>query len=413
MAEESRVVRVVPRIFWVCTFVALICWAFFPGYVVGWDASIYNAAIASLRAGHDPYLDATNIQRAFHAQGPHAPGTVPPFSYVYSPLTLPLLRLVAWWPFWLTAALYWTVFVVLVFTAVWIGYWAAEGRRERRVFAFLAPAAVFFPGLLQHDTFFSGNVGPILYGLVLLMCMLGWKRGIWWPFYIVVVLASCVKAPLLVFVAIAPLTSRGQWIKTGIATLTAIALFAVQPLLWPSLFHNYLIAVDLQFLFNSDFTASPAGLVAQALYDVAPYKIVSAVCYLAYAIPFCIILMRLRRDYLGGRISLRQWVPVLLTGAILLNPRIMEYDVLGITLMMALIVWRFFDWVGKRSLRTAIAGAATVFALGNTLIAWTDDLHRYQRWKVTEGFLVVIVFLAGCWTLAQKAKHSARELSYK
>ncbi len=45
------------------------------------------------------------------------------------------------------------------------------------VFALLAPAAIFFPGLLQNDVFFSGNVACILYALVLLGAVVGWRAG--------------------------------------------------------------------------------------------------------------------------------------------------------------------------------------------------------------------------------------------
>lgn len=404
VAETTRREIVVPRIVWACALIALLCWAFSPGYVVGWDLDVYKAAIVSLRAGHDPYLDATNIQRVFHAQGPHPPGTATPFAYVYSPITLPLLKLVEWWPFALSATLYWTIFFAAVLATAWVGRQFAEGHRERVVFSMLAPLALFFPGLLEQDVIFSGNVAYILYAAVLLAALLGWKRGTWWPFYVAVVVASCFKAPLLSLVAIAPLSARGQWWKALGTCVAGVALFVVQPHLWPSLFHNYLEAVELQFSFNKDFSSSPAGLIAKLLYDHAPYQKVWAATYGAYALVFSVMLLLLRQRYLRGELTQKQWIPVVLLGTILLNPRIMEYDVAPLPLVMALIVWRFFALVGKGSLRTAIVGLAVVFALGNAVISMAKVDGSIDWWRPTEGVLLVLVLVAGCWTLWREAR---------
>ncbi len=42
----------------------------------GWDFRVYEAALTSLDAGRDPYLDAANIQREFHRHThPEQPAT--------------------------------------------------------------------------------------------------------------------------------------------------------------------------------------------------------------------------------------------------------------------------------------------------------------------------------------------------
>ena len=89
------------------------------------------------------------------------------------------------------------------------------------------------------------------------------------------------------------------------------------------LFRHYLQAVELQFSFNHDFSSSPAGLVADALYDVIPYQITSAGFYLFYGSGVFAVLLYLSRRYFAGEFSLKQWAPVVLTGTLLLNPRIM------------------------------------------------------------------------------------------
>ncbi len=50
------------------------------------------------------------------------------------------------------------------------------------------------------------------------------------------------------------------------------------------------------------------------------------------------ILLFLSKRYFAGEFSLKRWAPVVLTGHLLLNPRIMEYDVAPIALTMALVL---------------------------------------------------------------------------
>ena len=118
---------------------ALAIWSQIPGYVVGWDLQVYRAAIFSLRAGHDPYLDGMAVQRIFHAERVHAPDAPTPFTYVYSPITLPLLRLIAMLPLTVSGAMYWLLYCLAALATLWVGMQFVE-RREMPVFALLAPA---------------------------------------------------------------------------------------------------------------------------------------------------------------------------------------------------------------------------------------------------------------------------------
>ena len=386
-----------PRIFWLCAVIALTVWALQPGYVVGWDLNVYRAALESLKIGHDPYSDAMAIQRIYHAQGPHPAGTAVPFSYVYSPMTLPLVAFAGKFPMVLVGIVYWGILIAAVAATLFVG-WSLVQDSEKRVFALLVPLAVFFPGLLQQDVIFSGNVAYILYGAVLLAAWLGWQRGSWWPFYVTVVAASCFKAPLLSLVVIPVFTARKQWVPAGIASVVGVGLFAMQPHVYPSLFKHYLEAVELQFSFNRDFSSSPAGLAANVLFGKVPYQIVSLVAYALYGIPVFVALLLLRKKFLSGQLSIEQLGPVVLLGTILLNPRIMEYDVAPITIPMALVAWRFFGY--GRGVKAAAIGFAILFAIVNTIAA-----HPFadRTWRPVEGLLLLFLFIAGAWTLFRQS----------
>jgi hypothetical protein len=357
-----------------------------------WDVAIYLQAVHSVRLGHDPYLDAIAVQEKVHAERAIHPDAPVPFSYVYSPITLPLVKLVALYPLWLSGSLYWSLYLAGLLAQLWIGMRAADPR-ECPYLLFLAPVAAFFPGWLASDIVWSGNVAFILYGLVLLCAWFGWRRDRWLPFYIAVVLASCVKAPLLSLLMIPVFSARKQWLPAALAAVSGVVLFFGQFLLWPSLFQHYLKAVALQFSLNRDFGSSPAGLLSGLLFDHnISYDPASLIFYAAYAIAICAVLFHLSRNFQQGRFSLQRWIPVLLTGVILLNPRILEYDEIALSLPLTLIGWRFL-----RVFTTPYR--ATILLVLTFLILNAIAFQGWSVWKLTEGPLLVFFFSAGVWTL--------------
>jgi hypothetical protein len=383
---------------WIALVLAVSIWIHFE--TPGVDLQVYAAAIQALRSGHDPYADATAIQQVYHQQVGDPNGGDRPYSYVYSPITLPLLRLVGNIPFWLSARMYWLLYIAAVFGQIWAAL-RFTTHSERRFFLYLAPAVAFFPELLQNGVVLSGNIAYILYFAVFWCALAGWRRGNWSWFYAAVLAASCIKAPLLSLVVIPALSSRKQWLPTGLTAAAGIALFAIQPILWPSLFRNYLQAVDLQFLYNRDFGSSPAGLFSDTLFRMGrSYSPAGFVFYLCYAIPLFALLLQLARMYQRGSFSLRQWAPVLLVGVILLNPRIKEYDVASITLPLTLVAWRFFAIFCSTA--KTILYLAIFFVMANTL-------DVYAR-KLVEAPLLVVVFAAGCWTLTRQQESEVPSL---
>jgi hypothetical protein len=358
----------------------------------GWDTGIYLKAATAVKAGHDPYADAIAVQELVHSRTPNEPSLNGPYSYVYSPITLPILKLVAFLPLWLSAAIYFLLYAAGALAEVWFAMRLMEPQEWTHL-RFLAPVAVFFPGLLAADIILSGNVAYILYGSVLLTTAFAWKRGQWRWFYLTVLALSCVKAPLLSLLLIPILSARRQWLPVIATGAAGVALFAIQPLLWPSLFRNYLEAVELQFSLNRDFGFSPAGIFSGFLYDRhIPYSPASYFFYLAYAIPLLALLFSLSRRFLDGSFTLRQWAPVMLLGVILMNPRLIEYDVAPLALPLALILWRFL--APGRTLRGTVLAVSVVFGVLN-VIAY----ENWNLWKLTEGPLLVAFFGAGCYTL--------------
>ena len=391
----------IPRgvfLLWLLAFAAMPVWIHYD--TPGWDVAIYHNAIRALAAGHDPYADAIAVQHRFHSQLAQHPNADPPYSYVYSPLTLPLLRLIAAIPTFLSAGLYWLIYLAAVLTQVWVAFRFIEPR-ERPLFLYLAPLAPFFPGFLANGIVLGGNIAYILYAAILLAAIYAWRRGSWVLFYLSVLATSCVKAPLLSLVTIPILSARRQWLPTALTTAAGVALFAMQPRIWPTLFAHYLEAVELQFSYNRDFGCSPAGLFSGILFDHhLPYSPASILFYAAYAIPLFAVLLYLSRLHLKGRFSLAQWFPVLLTGVILLNPRLIEYDVAPLALPLALIAWRFLNSIAPP--RRAALILATLFLVLNAFAVTSWTLR-----KDIDGPLLVAFFCAGVWNLLHQTRQPA------
>jgi hypothetical protein len=387
--------RTIALVFWLLACVTIPIWNRVDP--AGYDVAIYHNAIVSLHAGHDPYVDAMAVQEAFHRTLAQHPNDYPPYSYVYAPITLPLLRLIGHLPTWFAGSLYWLILIACVFSVLWVTTRARQ-RDELAFITIIAPLAIFCPGLLAHDTILSGNIAFILYALVLLTAVAGWRLNIWRWCYLAILIASCFKPPLLTLLAIPFFSARRQGLPAGATAALGLGIFAAQSRLMPALFLHFLQAVQLQFTYNHDFGSSPAGVFSNLLVQHnLPYSTASLAFYLLYAAAICAVFYHLSRRYLQGELTLQQWMPVLLVGTILLNPRIMEYDAAPLAIPMALIAWRFFT-------RDGITTRAVLTYLGIFLASNLIAVNLTNAWKPTECVLLTTVFTTGVWGLLQHSE---------
>jgi hypothetical protein len=402
MPSRISVVRLIPFIIWILAFSAIPVWnALYPG--MDCDAKVYVNAIHSMQAGHDPYDDGIAAQTAFHAQLAFHPLATAPLSYLYSPLTLPLLRMIGSLPPALYAGGYWLIYAAGILAQVLVSLQAAEPT-ERLFFAAIAPAAPFFPGLIQQPTLNDGNVAFILYGLVFFTALLGWRRGHWRWFYLATLLASCFKIPMLTLLAIPVLSARRQWLPACVIASVGVALFVIQAWIWPTYFHNYLHALELDLSYNHQFGVGPTGLFSLSLLNAGlPYSSVGAIFYVLFALPFFAFLIHLSRQFLDGKFSLQQWIPVMLTGVVLLNPRVMDNDYAPLALSMALILWRAIASV--TSTAKAITFCFLFVAVMNAIVIFIAPVDvDYNYFRFIEGFILAGIFAAGCLNLLRQTR---------
>jgi hypothetical protein len=385
------------RFVWLASFLSLA------GMIVclrgrGWDVVYYYRAMQLLSAGMDPYADGIARQYAALAAGRHT------FTYVYPPLTLLVLRGFNLLPVWLASALYWMIYAAGFAALLWAGAQCFHPQERERI-GFLIPLVIFFPGLMTGDDLLSGNVAYILYGLIFSATVPGWRRNQWSWFYAAVFFAACFKPPLLTLLAIPLLAGIGQWFRSATVAAASLCLLALQRWLWPTEFREFLLCVHLQFKLNSDFGLSPAGVLGRFLYMRGlPYSTPTTLVFLIYGLLLFTILFCFNRLYRQRRIAAESWIPVLLVGTILLNPRIMQYDVHAVTLPMMLIV--------ARSLLSRSKAGIALTALVLVLIGMDMIGISLHGWDDLRNMIVLVAVAAlGLRSLIVEARNSVGALN--
>ena len=391
MVRRGRLVAGIPVAFWILSGISIVVWTQWPRYVVGWDLSVYKLAMLSLRAGHDPYLACVAARKMYFDHLAAHPWAPRPFGYIYPPITLPLLRMLSTWPELAIGVVYWVMYAAGIAVVLWASSFAIR-KDEWTVFAYLAPAVVFFPGLLHSDPIFSGNVAYILYGFIFAGAVVGWRTREWKWFYVAVLVASLIKPTFLSLLGIPLLTAACQWLPALGTVVLSACCNLMQLLIWPVEFAHYRMSLQSQVVdYIHDFGVHPAGILADALFDRVPYRLTFALLYGVCALLFGGVLLRLRERFLRGEISLQEWIPVALMGVLFLNPRIMQYDLLPFTLPMALVGWRSLNRLFQNR-RPVIVAMAVSFGVLNVVGNFA--------WAQTECLLLVGILAAGTWTVA-------------
>jgi len=394
---------------------------------VGWDAQGYGKAVQAVHHDSDPYAEDLVALQAFHTRLASNPAERPPFVYVYSPMTLLLLRLLAVFRRWLLGLLYWAAVAAGALLQLWAGFQMAD-QRERRWLALMLPAIIFFPGLITDDAILSGNVAYPLYGVILAAATAGWKHGRWSWYYIAVLAASVFKTPFLVFLAFPVLVESGrdsesdrgrrQWVPSAMTAIIGVLIFAAQVRLWPGLFREYLSSLRLVFDYLHDFGYGPAGTVGRALWMRGlPSSLATTILHLLVVCVLGIVLLFLARRVREWNLPREAWIPVALVGTALLNPRIMKYDLAAITIPMLLI--------GGRALRFALGRSAGESQPANSPAMGQKRFDRMlilvasgcflipnvitvagPFWFPVEAVVLLAIFAMGVWLLDQSSQVS-------
>ena len=385
----------------------------------GWDVPPNWSAIQAVGQGDSPYAGGIAALKAYHNLPAHAAGDRAPVLYWYPPLTIPVLHTLAWLPGWLLGVLFPCALAAGFLLQLRAGYQMASEERRRWLIFFL-PLAAFFPGLLCDQTILSGNLAFILYGLVLTAAIPGWRRNKWLLFYAAVLVASICKPPMLTLLAFPIIVGKRQWAPACIVGTSGCVLFAVQPLLWPAQFKEFSLAVQLVLDWAHDFGFSPSGQLGRLLWqNKLPYFRATTLAYLVWAAAFASLLLAISRHIHRNPHLREQWIPIALTGTILLNPRIIFYDTTPLTIPLLLIGWRalslgsehFTQWRGSRAVSPAVSLSplqiffkdrkhlAPILVGAGLFAACNIADGLWGNWLPIELTVLLMVFALGLWSL--------------
>jgi hypothetical protein len=356
------------------------------------DAKVYENTVKEVQSSISPYVAGIARLQLNHARSSRDRT----MNYIYPPITLPLVRAIGLPPAWLRVS----AFCLLYLASAWLLLRTQENfieQDERKFLLWVSPLCVFFPGLLNDDFFLAGNIAPILYGLICAAAIWDWKHRQWKWFYLAVLFAFVFKAPMLTLLAIPVLTRAGEWLKVAITGFVACALLLLQGWIWPGPMNTYLRMMDMEFVYNRQFGFGPTGCLGRALLDPGlPYLGPCAVFYLFSSLAIFLLLHTYAQHYQAGRLTMREWMPVLLIGVILLSPRIKQYDAEAVTLPLAIVAWRVL-MDRKSGKKQAVALGIALLAVGNVLALAANS------WDFIEMLLMVTLFGHSVWKLRQKA----------
>jgi hypothetical protein len=327
--------------------------------VYGMDVQQCWIAIQSVGHGGSAYADGIAAMTAYHGSHP-AGDRGPVLLYIYSPLTIPLLHFLSWFPKWLLCLLYGGAVGTGFLLQLRGGYEMATAKERGLVY--LLPFVAFFPGLLGDVTILVGNIAYILYGLVLLAAIPGWKRNRWFWFYVAVIIAFSCKAPMLTLLLFPLLVGRRQWLPVGMTAAFCGLLLAIQHLLWPVEFQRYLSALRLACNWQHSFGLGPAGFVGTLLWKMGkPYSLITTMVYLGWAVALMAFLLVIGRCVGRRGLSRENWIPVAFLGTVMMNPRLTFLDNVPLTIPMLLIAWRSLLLLQKRFERRKMGRASVSF----------------------------------------------------
>jgi hypothetical protein len=358
------------------------------------DLRVSSEAMRYVRMGVDPYAVSLERQKAEAALG-YDKGQAAlghrVFVYLYPPISIEFLKALNLVPAWLRAAMFWIAYAVGFGLQLWAGSrFALEA--ERRMLRFVFPLVMFFPAFVPSDTLLSGNIAIPMYGAVLAAAARGWHTQRWGAFFGVVLASSLLKPPILVWLVVPLLLGWAQAAASVGAALCGVGLFAVQKFLWPQRFAEFMSSIrytlpleinySLMAMFGKllEFIGHPSDRAAAAFYLAVSLAVFGMLVYFA---------RELRRKNVAGQ----NFAAVVLVSTALFALRLKEYDLLPLTIPMALILLRGVRNPGARIM--LILGAVAVgVALVTNHVTAVDTIS------------VATVFLVGVYGLNTEARAS-------
>ena len=296
-----------------------------------WDFRVYQVGVAAVLENGTPY-DPTRF-----------------FPFTYPPLVALFLAKLAWF-FTAPAGLALLLAVhTICFIAVPFLVMPASARKQPIEFLWLFGVFLVAFSFAGAKTFASGNFAAAMTLAILSSLLYGVRSRNYWPFWAVLVLLSQVKIYLFCFALVPFLLERMFWtpVLMGLATL---ALYSLNFFIEPGLWQDYLATVKVISHLPGHIGVTPmAGAVIalneiHSLGDRSFTAIVLAVhaVFAASVIAFSVSVMWGRARPADGY-EIIGWV---IMAALLISPRLVEYDVAIMTIPFVFLLRRLVNEQG-------------------------------------------------------------------
>jgi hypothetical protein len=358
------------------------------------DLRVTSEAMHYLRMGVDPYAVSLERQKAEAALG-HSKGEAAlghhVFVYLYPPISIEILKVLNRVPAWLRAAIFWIAYAAGFGLQLW-GASRFALPAERHMLRFVFPLVIFFPAFVPSDTLLSGNIAIPMYGAVLAAAARGWHKQRWGAFHGVVLACSFFKPPILIWLVIPLLLGSEQVVPAVAAALGGVGLFAVQKFLWAQRFTEFMSSI--RYTLPLEINYSLVAMFGKFLEFIGhPSERAAVGFYIAVSLAVFGVLVYFGRAFRRNNVAWQNFAAVLFVSTALFALRLKEYDLLPLTIPMALIVLR-----GLRNPGARIVLILGVAAVGVALVM--------DRITAVDTISVTTAFLAGVYELSTEAQSS-------
>ena len=339
-----------------------------------WDARVYLAALRTELAGGDPYRRVGDL------------------NFVSPPIFLAALKLlIRVVPIRIAGAAYLALNCAAFLFLPWVlSRWYVCHERLTLPLAL----AIFFchPYLTTEVALLSANISNLLYAVILAAGVLGLQRKRWSLYFVAVGVASLLKAQFLALLLLPLLAAEAQLFFCVLTVVAVMLGVVLERHLWPAAYQAHIEALRYQLAVRGDMGIG----LAQILRHVRPGSLPSAlrdhaglVVHFAVMVPATLAVIWLR---FRGAVAVprRLFIAASLVMAVLLNPRLQDYDadaaILPAVFLLVegfgLPLWRRINPFGLALLASALAlffAKATSLALVTVLLGSVLLLFLYPE----------------------------------
>lgn len=252
------------------------------------DAHVYSHALNTFHRGGDPYLEDATLR------------------FVYPPwfLLVPYLGRFGWY-------LYVALNVGSLLSIPYLISKYLQGTWATTTWCYLIFALT--PTLPGEMSLIGGNLANILYAVLLWSGLRGIRSGRWSAYYVATFAFASVKPQMLCFLLL-PLLWGAGWIPSALTVASVGAAFAVQRVVVPRLFKEYVAAVHSQLVTHGD-----VGVGILSLFHGSTKPIILHFL-LIVAFALCLWSTRVHRND-------PTWISAVLLLCVLANLRLLHYDI--------------------------------------------------------------------------------------